>query len=127
MSSLYYIIFRTFAPTPDSGAKLETVLLEEGLEEEFTHFNRHDTSSALSAEPPPATVIVEEQTKTFSSFSATADLPAAVINVMTPPPPAQETGNRNKRFRTSPHPYKGEADFDNEVKQHYVTIFSKRE
>lgn len=114
--------------SPDSGAKLEAVLLEEGLEEEFTHFNKQDTSSALSADPA-ATVAVEEQTKTFSSLpAATADLPAAVINVMTPPPPVQqETGNRNKRFRTSPHPYKGEADFDNEVKQHYVTTFSKRE
>ena len=102
------------------------MLLEEGLEEEFTHFNKQDTSSALSTDP--ATVAVEEQTKTFSSFSATtADLPAAVINVMTPPPPVQETGNRNKRFRTSPHPYKGDADFDNEVKQHYITTFSKRE
>lgn len=70
------------------------MLLEERLEDEFKYFNNQDTSVALSAAAASIVVVVVEQRTSFSSFSATADFPAAA-----------ETGSSNKRFRISPRPY----------------------
>ena len=44
--------------------------------------------------------------------------------VATPPPTLKEAGTNRKRFKTSPHPYKGDGDFDNEIQLHYKNIFN---
>ena len=49
----------------------------------------------------------------------------ATVQAMTPQPPP--TGINRRMFKRSPHPYKGDADFDYIVKKHYDTIFPQLE